>query len=410
MPFTGEVRKIKPLELLECSKIAAICFEYANEEELSPQEYYEKVWNERDKATHRSSAYPMESYVALQNGQIASTIVAMPFAVNFDGTVANMCGIGGVCTLPQYRRLGSVRAIFQEMLHCEKEKGTEFSYLYPFSQKYYEQFGYYMSDPKVEYTCGLSHLKKTDSPDSISLYDGNGNIDAFMKAYARMNQENKFNFMIHRERCDFGKVLNADPCKKNEFAYLFSDAEQNPCGYMVFHQLIEDGSRLIKVEELCYNNAKTFSGMMGFMAGFAADYKAVRFEAPLSQPLDFICTDQSQGLFEKKINKNGMLRVIDVVKVLEKAKYRGSGEAVLEIEDDILDRTYHLAVQYKDGVLTDLDKTKREPDAAIPIGLFSAAIAGRYSDRDWEWMQGKPLPKGVAGIFYKKDIYINNFF
>ena len=50
--------------------------------------------------------------------------------------------IGGVSTRPEYRRLGCVRRIFDQVFSLAPERGWAVSLLHPFSFSYYRKFGY----------------------------------------------------------------------------------------------------------------------------------------------------------------------------------------------------------------------------------------------------------------------------
>jgi predicted acetyltransferase len=69
-------------------------------------------------------------------------VTGIKYNIAFEGQAVPMCGIGGVATLPEYRRQGAIRAIMDRLLHQEREEGTVFSYLYPFSFQFYAKFGY----------------------------------------------------------------------------------------------------------------------------------------------------------------------------------------------------------------------------------------------------------------------------
>ena len=76
-----------------------------------------------------------------QSGEMASTLYVTDYRVRFDGGVCKMGGVGGVASLPQYRRAGGIRACFQKALPAMHRDGYVFSYLYPFSTAYYRGSG-----------------------------------------------------------------------------------------------------------------------------------------------------------------------------------------------------------------------------------------------------------------------------
>ena len=65
------------------------------------------------------------------------TLTATIFTPEYDslycGKTFKSVGIGGVASVPEYRRMGAVRAIFDEIFRMAPERGWATSFLYPFS-------------------------------------------------------------------------------------------------------------------------------------------------------------------------------------------------------------------------------------------------------------------------------------
>ena len=77
-----------------------------------------------------------------EEGQMMASMLVTDYIVSFDGHRSPMAAIGGVNTLPPYRRAGCIRGCLETILPQLHAEGCEFSYLYPFSTNYYLQFGY----------------------------------------------------------------------------------------------------------------------------------------------------------------------------------------------------------------------------------------------------------------------------
>ena len=122
------VRKIKPEEVLRANELFAIAFEQPMDREAAAKPDNENV--------HRWAAFDESS------GEMMSSFIINDYTVRFDGHACKMGGIGGVATLPQYRRRGGIRGCFQEALPDMYASGYDLSYLYPFSTAYYRKFGY----------------------------------------------------------------------------------------------------------------------------------------------------------------------------------------------------------------------------------------------------------------------------
>jgi len=176
MPFAGTIKRPEPHDYLAFAQLCSLCFEYPFVGKSDPQAYYDEMVASADTALVKSGVYYDAKYIAEYDGRVIGGMCALPYEVEFDGNTARMCGIGGVCTLPSYRRMGSIRAISLQMLRDEYEKGTEFSFLYPFSQAYYDKFGYAQSEPAMRWTFSLkyiaAHKTGTTQDGSFSLYQG----------------------------------------------------------------------------------------------------------------------------------------------------------------------------------------------------------------------------------------------
>ena len=147
------VRKTALEEARRVNELFAICFEmpYTN----CPAD------PEKDDATHWAAFD--------EDGEMMSTFTVSDFTVQFDGSPCKMGGIGGVATLPQYRRRGGIRACFREALPDMYGSGYDFSYLYPFSTTYYRKFGYENCVQKYGWTVDLSLLNPPKEGGSFRL-------------------------------------------------------------------------------------------------------------------------------------------------------------------------------------------------------------------------------------------------
>ena len=95
------VRPITKEERLQSAQLFAIAFESPfDPNDLTPFAENPCIW----------AAFDEES------GEMMSTVYVTDYRVQFDGGRYKMGGIGGVASLPQYRRAGGIRACFQKAL------------------------------------------------------------------------------------------------------------------------------------------------------------------------------------------------------------------------------------------------------------------------------------------------------
>ncbi|HOO27995.1 MAG TPA: hypothetical protein PLU43_05980, partial [Lachnospiraceae bacterium] len=106
------------------------------------------------------------------------------------------------------------------------------------------------------------------------------------------------------------------------------------------------------------------------------------------------------------------------------AHYLKDGLARIAVSDPwIADNHAIFTVVIREGravhIETDPIMTGREPgscdfDIWMPISVFSAAITGNFSLGDFDFMENVTYDETkaelLAGIFYRKDCFINNYF
>ena len=136
------IRKIRRDELKRCAQLSALAFEFpmhgakqtpeafVREKTENPRSLEDVHWDSRWAAFEDDDATMM------------ATFCVLPWRANFDGHEVVMGGIGGVASLPQYRRGGAIRCCFEAALPDMYAQGMTLSYLYAFSNAFYRKFGY----------------------------------------------------------------------------------------------------------------------------------------------------------------------------------------------------------------------------------------------------------------------------
>ncbi|MDL2300583.1 GNAT family N-acetyltransferase, partial [Clostridiaceae bacterium OttesenSCG-928-D20] len=145
------IRTLKKEDLKDFERLCAYCFEYS-------------MQDGDDKRLHRSKDNPNLHFGAYLDDDktLTSGFSALPYMQNFDGEDHLMLAVGGVATLPPYRRRGGIRACFEMALPLMYERGAALSYLYPFSTAYYRKFGYDNACYTEIYKIDLAQLPKID--------------------------------------------------------------------------------------------------------------------------------------------------------------------------------------------------------------------------------------------------------
>ena len=388
-------REITPEEKLRAMELSAVAFESkVNRENITPD----------PSDLHRWAAFN-------DDGEMVSTITVHDFQFHFDGSSCKMAGIGDVATPPQFRRQGGVRQCFLAVLPHLYQEGYDFSYLYPFSNGFYRKFGYENCVQRYQMTVNLQALIPVAADGYTRLVERR---NPMVDALHQVDQvwERKFNMMVLHRQEDYGWAQKADPFADGEYTYVYFAADGTPKAYSTFRKEVEGGVSTLSCSRFCIVDREGFHGLMQLFKSMSADHRLLKFKFPAINALTYLFREWNmQGTATWSVQAYGMVRVINVQSVLEKAKYIGSGQAVLEIRDPHIPENNGIyQVCFRDGKATQVVKSQNEPDMIMDITAFSALIAG-VSDFNMaqEWMEGfqvRSASPALARIFYQKPMMI----
>ena len=382
-----------PGELKRTDELFAIAFEQKMEE---PQDTPE------DKALHWAAFS--------RQGDMMSTFAVTPFAVHFDGGSCQMGGVGGVATLPQYRRQGGIRECFRAALPELYRRGFAFAYLYPFSPAYYRKFGFECGVRKLAVTLRLS-LLKARSVEGVCHLAEPGRPMAAERRSLDEAWERRFNMAV----CHTAAEEVKDPARSQEFCYVYQAADGKPKAYTVFRMAEEADGRNLRCRKLVFVDREGYDGLMGLFQSLAADHSYVKFSVPSQEALLYAAPEWSLGAASWSVEPAGMVRVIHGEQVLRQARYIGSGSAVIGLEDPwIQENNGSFRVCFREGRAVEVTRTEDAPDVELTIPAFSALITGACAfDGAVQWMQGVRVQNPNAPlerIFYQKPMWIGDYF
>ena len=393
------VRKANPEEYRRINELFAICFEFPYSNcPIDPEHDTDDHW----------AAYT-------DDGEMMSNFCVPHYVVNFDGNPCRMAGIGGVATLPQYRRQGGIRACFQAALPDMYEKGFDFSYLFPFSTAYYRKFGYECCVQKYQWMADLSQLKPAGTGGTFRLAEKDRPMTEAIRAVDAV-WESKYNMMVMHKPEDYDWTEKFDPAVKQEFTYVFFNREGTPKSYCTFKPQAASEGRILVCSRFCFADKEGFQGLLELFKSLSADHRYAQFHTPAQPSLQYLMPEWSLGAVRFQLAaSSGMVRVVNVKSVLEKAKYLGSGRAVLAVTDpQIPQNNGTFAVTFADGRAVSVERTEEEADASFTIPAFSALIAGVCDfEGARETFSGITIHRdnpALSQIFFPKPLMIVDYF
>lgn len=351
-------------------------------------------------------------WVAVEDGVIHTCAGVQPIEVRFDGRTAMMGGIGGVASLPQYRRRGGVRECLRAGLNDMFREGYVFSALYPFSRAFYRKFGYEDGGSVCSWTAPFSAIQARDAGGTIRMLMPGDDLSPVLEVYRACAEA--WNLSAVETRF-FDSMKEQNWMKNRRYLYVWYDDAGVPAGVLLFtkRDRVMDCSPSFELGNcLLFRDAEALSALLCFAGRFAADYDAIRFCVPQGVRADALFREGNA--VRRELAYNGMVRVVNVERALELCRCRGEGSVRIAVTDGMIaenNGTWKLS--HAPGRANAVARTDEPADVELPVGLFSQLVLGL---RAWDDLWLMPAAKlnapaqALEGVFYSKKCHLLELF
>ena len=249
---------------------------------------------------------------AYLDDKLIAVTQAIDYQMRYEGQTVSMCGIGGVATLPEYRRQGSVRAIMRDVLRDCRDKGQIFSYLFPFSYEFYGRFGYGYGCRYMQVEIPMAALKTLPDAGSVKRC-GPADLPAIEEIYNRFVENT--NSAVVRSPGLWKSMFEYDPYADQVYTYLWSDSQGNPAAWMTCETKKTDrGDHFIMTDWACLS-LKALSGLLAFIKRFDSQYALTTLKVPLHIHLSRLFPEPHP--ISQRLEYSGQIRVVDIRRALE---------------------------------------------------------------------------------------------
>lgn len=352
------------------------------------------------KAADNPDGYKVRRAV-FEDGKIVSCLDLIPFRALLNNKEVGMSGIGGVVSLPEERHKGYVRELFRYVLKESYEKGDAISYLYPFSNKYYRQFGYENSMTKNEITVSTDAFAVYRNRDRVKLFIPGEDESEIRGLYKEFSCGK--NCMVVRSEREWKKKIGADPYKNCRYVYVHYDSDNKADSYII---LVPDRHEdILTAEEFVFLNVNALIKMLGFVYNYAGRYPKFRFTAPSFINFKLLAEEP----YDVKTNSIcfGMTRVVNVVRALETIDLDGTVKEVnIAVKDDFLSFNNGVFSIKSENGKTTVKKTENEPDFFCDVRTLSQLLTGYVSLKEAVYMGLAAVKSDIKGLdkFFTKGL------
>lgn len=341
------------------------------------------------------------------------------YICRFDGGEYKLGGVGGVSTLPPYRRKGAIRASITASLRDMYERGFTFSHLYPFSTQYYRKFGYEVGAEAREWTLKLSDIRPRDVGGRVEQLFPGDDLTPLLEVYNVCFAD--CNLSAVRDSYDAG-LEKGNPLGQQRYVYLWRNDAGEPRGLMISHKVDTPDGTVLDCNHMfgaqnengfLFCDAEALEALLFFAkSAFSSDYDAIRFAAHRDISLtSFVGENNSAAC---RVFWNGMARVVNVQRVLENCRCRGEGTVNVEVADGIIPENNGVwKLCFAPGRANHVEKTAETPDVSMTINAFSTLICGTRDTQEIAWMPEVTVHRAdapLSGVFYAKKCYMMDLY
>ncbi len=338
-----EVRYIRPEEAADYQKVSAASF----------------IWKFDEKI---DSTIDIPVLAAFHEGKLIAGVEVFDFRTNYCGKFFNSVVVSGVCSQPEYRRMGGIREVMKEIGKTAIENDWMFGFLHPFSIEYYEKFGYANLNRMFSIKIPFEKLKNIPRNTDAVLYTGE-QFEDLSELHAKCALRE--NLMTLREE---KKHFCDTPYESADYTYIRYDKNGVADGYVRF---TVKRPELLDVEEFFALSPEAVYGLIGFLRNYDGIVKNIRVKKQY-QGSDFACiADRIDGIsYDYDHGVAG--RIYNLKKLLENNAYPEKyGKFRLRCIDEFEQNNGIFEVEYQDGKAVVTHKSEGDYD----ISLTAAASA-----------------------------------
>ncbi len=261
-----------------------------------------------------------------QSRQIMGGLAAIPMSQWFGGERVPMTGIAAVGIAPEYRGGGVAIAMLDRTVRELYNNGVPISVLYPATQRLYRKAGYEQAGIYSAWEIPAQTIQVREQPLPLKALVPI-NLEAFYPIYDQ--QARLINGHLDRNTFHWQRLIRAKD-KERVYAYLIGEIDK-PEGYLIFTQ--DNG--ILQINDWAILTRAAAISFWSFLANHRSQIAQIQWQGSSVDYLSLLLPEQTTKI---KYQSRWFLRVIDVVKALEKRGYPLgiSVELHLDIRDNLI--------------------------------------------------------------------------
>ncbi|WP_336363503.1 GNAT family N-acetyltransferase [Halalkalicoccus salilacus] len=256
--------------------------------------------------------HPGERYGLFEDGTLLCVCRHYDLTARVRGEERRVAGLSAVASPPEHRRRGYVAELLRESLADHRDRGIDFSLLWPFDHAFYRRYGWGTVNDYARYEATPETLAPAAGPDRGRFRrvgaDEWASLDAIHRAHG-----NRADLSLRRSEAWWRRRV-FERWSDDPYVYRWDD-EGEPRAYLAY-TVDDDGETTLQVTDMAYADHAALRQLLRFLSVHRSQIDRIAVRAPPDWPL-FEMVDEPEEV-ECSLHAGPMFRLVDVARALER--------------------------------------------------------------------------------------------
>jgi predicted acetyltransferase len=351
--------------------------------------------------------HPGERYGLYEDGTLQCVCRHYDLTVRVRGEDRRVASLSAVASPPEHRRRGNVARLLRESLADYRERGVDFSLLWPFEHAFYRRYGWGTTNDYARYETTPETLAPAAGPDRGRFRRVEADeweaLDTVHRAYG-----DRADLSIRRTE-EWWRRRVFEHWTDDPYVYRWDD-EGEPRAYLAYtvERDDDDGERTLRVTDMAHVDHAALRQLLRFLSVHGSQIDRIALRAPPDLPL-FEMVDHPEEV-ECTLHAGPMFRLVDVARALERLD-APDGTMTLSVSDPLTpwnDGTFSLS---EDGSVHESTETAT---VETSVETLSQLYVGYRSIETLERVGDLRIREGarpaMEGLFPARRTYLGEHF
>jgi len=327
---------------------------------------------------------PEYTLCVFKDGKIATTYIAYPETMCFNGSETPVAAISGVATLPIYRRRGHLRKLVTNHFERLHEHGEQsIAILWAGRAAIYQRYGYAVVSTCKAYKVEPQYLEFTLAQSVPGAFREVGDDDFRLVEELYQSFRAERTGYLHRTPLSWERNILTPPPKpwRGVLGKVVYEEEGKPLGYLVYtieivNQPVHREPNLI-IRDLVWLETSAYRAMWSYLSHMDSVGNILWQNVPPDDPLPHLLLEPR--MLNVTLGDGIMARIVDVERALTLRRYPVAGTLTFEVLDELCPWNHGRWQLETSATEASACRTNTSPQLRMPVSTLAMIIFNQIS-------------------------------